>query len=99
LKARLTIYAWLSGVPLCATDDAILVNWFSIETLNAPKVLAGLVTGAGRMCVGIPAPQAKAAIAEPPTQQKSSADMTTPPRAVVMDNRFSFGNTASLVAP
>jgi hypothetical protein len=30
-----TIYRWLNAVPLRATGDAILVNWFSIETLNA----------------------------------------------------------------
>jgi hypothetical protein len=34
-KCTTTIYRWLSGVPLRATDDAILVNWFSIEILNA----------------------------------------------------------------
>src|SRR5450631_4205749 len=34
-KRTTTIYRWLSGVPLRATDDAILVNWFSIEILNA----------------------------------------------------------------
>ena len=30
-----TIYRWLSGVPLRATDDALAVNWFSIEIQNA----------------------------------------------------------------
>ena len=30
-----TIYRWLDAVPLRGTDDAISVNWFSIETLNA----------------------------------------------------------------
>ena len=30
-----TIYRWMSGVPLRDTDDALLVNWFSIEILNA----------------------------------------------------------------
>jgi hypothetical protein len=30
-----TIYRSLSGVPLGATDDTILVNWFSIEIFNA----------------------------------------------------------------
>jgi hypothetical protein len=34
-KCTTTIYRWLSGVPLRATQDAILVNWFSIEILNA----------------------------------------------------------------
>ena len=34
-KRTTTIYRWLYAVPLRATDDAILVNWFSIETLNA----------------------------------------------------------------
>jgi hypothetical protein len=34
-KRTTTIYRWLSGVPLRATCDAILVNWFSIEILNA----------------------------------------------------------------
>ena len=29
-----TICRWLSGVPLRATDDALRVNWFSIEILN-----------------------------------------------------------------
>jgi hypothetical protein len=30
-----TTYRWLSGVPLRGTDDAIMVNWFSIEIRNA----------------------------------------------------------------
>ena len=30
-----TLYRWLSGVPLRATDDALKVNWFSIEMQNA----------------------------------------------------------------
>ena len=30
-----TIYRWLSGVPLRDTDDALAVNWFSIEIQNA----------------------------------------------------------------
>ena len=34
-KRTTTIYRWLSGVPLRATADAILVNWFSIEIRNA----------------------------------------------------------------
>ena len=34
-KRTVTIYRWLSGVPLRATADAIPVNWFSIETRNA----------------------------------------------------------------
>lgn len=34
-KRITTIYRWLSAVPLRATDDAILVNWFSIEIRNA----------------------------------------------------------------
>ena len=34
-KRTTTIYRWLSAVPLRATDDAIIVNWFSIETFNA----------------------------------------------------------------
>ena len=34
-KRTTTIYRWLNAVPLRATDDAILVNWFSIEILNA----------------------------------------------------------------
>ena len=29
-----TIYRWLSAVPMRATDDALIVNWFSIEILN-----------------------------------------------------------------
>lgn len=29
------IYRWLSAVPLRAGEDALLVNWFSIEILNA----------------------------------------------------------------
>jgi hypothetical protein len=29
------IYRWLSGVPLCASADAITVNWFSVEIRNA----------------------------------------------------------------
>jgi len=34
-KRTTAVYRWLSGVPLRASDDAILVNWFSIEILNA----------------------------------------------------------------
>ncbi len=34
-KRTTTIYRWLSAVPLRATDDAITVNWFSVEILNA----------------------------------------------------------------
>ncbi len=34
-KRTTTLYRWLSGVPLRATADAILVNWFSIEIVNA----------------------------------------------------------------
>ena len=34
-KRTTTIYRWLAAVPLRATDDAILVNWFSIEIRNA----------------------------------------------------------------
>jgi hypothetical protein len=30
-----TTYRWLSDVPLRGTDDAIMVNWFSIEIRNA----------------------------------------------------------------
>ena len=34
-KRTTTIYRWLRGVPLRATADAIMVNWFSIEIRNA----------------------------------------------------------------
>jgi hypothetical protein len=34
-KRTTIIYRWLSGVPLRATADAIMVNWFSIEIRNA----------------------------------------------------------------
>jgi hypothetical protein len=34
-KPTTTVYRWLPAVPLRGTDDAILVNWFSIEILNA----------------------------------------------------------------
>jgi hypothetical protein len=34
-KRTTTIYRWLSAVPLRSTDDALMVNWFSIEILNA----------------------------------------------------------------
>ena len=34
-KRSTTIYRWLSALPLRATGDAVVVNWFSIETLNA----------------------------------------------------------------
>jgi len=34
-KRTTTIYRWLSAVPLRATDDALTVNWFSIEIQNA----------------------------------------------------------------
>ena len=33
-KRTTTIYRWLSGVPLRATDDALTVNWFSVEIQN-----------------------------------------------------------------
>ena len=33
-KRCTTIYRWLSAVPMRATDDALNVNWFSIEILN-----------------------------------------------------------------
>ena len=33
-KRTTTIYRWLSGVPMRATDDALIVNWFSVEILN-----------------------------------------------------------------
>src|SRR5664279_6383528 len=55
--------------------------------------------GIGRMWVGIPAGRAKATIAVPPSQQNSLADVTIPPSAAVIDARFSFGSTASVVAP
>jgi hypothetical protein len=34
-KRTTTMYRWLSAVPIRATDDALIVNWFSIEILNA----------------------------------------------------------------
>ena len=34
-KRTTAVYRWLSGVPLRATEDAILVNWFSVEIRNA----------------------------------------------------------------
>jgi hypothetical protein len=34
-KRTTTIYRWLSAVPLRATDDALAVNWFSVEIQNA----------------------------------------------------------------
>jgi hypothetical protein len=34
-KRTTTVYRWLDAVPLRATEDAITVNWFSIEILNA----------------------------------------------------------------
>jgi hypothetical protein len=33
-KRTTTVYRWLNAVPLRGTDDAIPVNWFSIEILN-----------------------------------------------------------------
>jgi hypothetical protein len=33
-KRTTTIYRWLSAVPMRATDDALNVNWFSVEILN-----------------------------------------------------------------
>jgi len=33
-KRITTIYRWLSAIPLRATDDALPVNWFSIEIRN-----------------------------------------------------------------
>jgi hypothetical protein len=49
--------------------------------------------------VGIPALRAKATIALPPSQQNSLAGVTIPPSAAAMETRFSFGSTASVVAP
>jgi hypothetical protein len=34
-KRTTTVYRWISALPLRATDDAITVNWLSIECLNA----------------------------------------------------------------
>jgi hypothetical protein len=34
-KRTTTVYRWLNAVPLRATGDAIIVDWFSIETFNA----------------------------------------------------------------
>jgi hypothetical protein len=34
-KRTTTIYRWLPAGPMRATDDALIVNWFSIEILNA----------------------------------------------------------------
>jgi hypothetical protein len=34
-KRTTTVYRWISALPLRATDDAIAVNWLSIECLNA----------------------------------------------------------------
>ena len=34
-KRTTTIYRWMSAVPLRATDDALAVNWFSIEIQNS----------------------------------------------------------------
>ena len=33
-KRTTTVYRWLTAVPLRATEDAIAVNWFSIEIFN-----------------------------------------------------------------
>jgi len=33
-KRTTTIYRWLSAIPLRATEDAIAVNWFSVEIRN-----------------------------------------------------------------
>ena len=33
-KRTTTIYRWLSGIPLRATEDALAVNWFSVEIHN-----------------------------------------------------------------
>jgi hypothetical protein len=33
-KRATTIYRWLSAMPMRATDDALSVNWFSVEILN-----------------------------------------------------------------
>jgi len=34
-KRTTTVWRWLSAVPLRATEDALEVNWFSVEILNA----------------------------------------------------------------
>ena len=34
-KRTTTVYRWLSGVPLRATEDALKVNWFSFEIFDA----------------------------------------------------------------
>ena len=33
-KCTTTVWRWLSGVPLRATEDALAVNWFSVEIQN-----------------------------------------------------------------
>jgi hypothetical protein len=33
-KRTTAIYRWLSDIPIRATDDALIVNWFSVEILN-----------------------------------------------------------------
>jgi hypothetical protein len=34
-KRTTTVYRWLDAVPLRATEDAIAVNWFSVEVFDA----------------------------------------------------------------
>jgi hypothetical protein len=34
-KRTTTVYRWLSKVPIRGTEDALMVNWFSVETLNS----------------------------------------------------------------
>jgi hypothetical protein len=34
-KRTTTVYRWLSMVPIRGTEDALMVNWFSVETLNS----------------------------------------------------------------
>src|SRR5436853_3261040 len=55
--------------------------------------------GDGRVWPGMFALRAKPTIALPPSQHSGLSDVTTPPKAAVIEVRFSLGRTAAVVAP
>src|SRR5436853_3491939 len=55
--------------------------------------------GDGRVWPGMFALRAKPTIALPPSQHSGLSDVTTPPKAAVIEVWFSLGRTAAVVAP